>query len=439
MGTLTFAQRNETFGFDTGTSWASDALSILMAVPRVFHPLMHAWDYRYPGTRRAVEKLVALGMVDYQAPVVIDVRTGRPVGRASVPVPRFRATAAGKRLAKDAMEDSRTLHDVFPRVTDSASAKLAVLLDAFSLESPHSRLGMSVSHATMLSGMPERSARWWVRHLQQAGYLAELPDKLADVREVIPGHWRPNRLLCRQLSHVIDAFPKTAPASMRSLYRLNRSRFLTDIDPSRVGLTGATDYDHDVETQRILAAFLRSARCAYSGVFAVEPRISLRVDTTSIPWRFGGTEAVFYQPDAEIREWDAQGALRRSIVEYERFQSRRDAWSHIERFLGWLGETNNTGEPAILRFVVDSEPRIRSYVDLIEAFADYLIDYPERRPRGTTLLAVSSVGRVLNTSEPLDDRQWFRIELPKRGSDTAPVPVLHGKQSPYDDYFARGA
>jgi len=158
---------------------------------------------------------------------------------------------------------------------------------------------------------------------------------------------------------------------------------------------------------------------------------------SGIPWIFGGSQSVFYQPDAEIREWDSHGALRRSIVEYERFQSRRDAWSHIERFLGWLAETNTTGEPAILRFVLDSEPRIRSYVDLIEAFADYLIDFPERRPRGATLLAVSSVGRVLNAREPLDDRQWFRIELPRCGSDTESAPVLHGKQSPYDDYFAR--
>lgn len=436
---MTFAQRNETFGFDSGDPWVSDALAILLTVPRVFRPLLHAWDYRYPGTRRAVDRLVGLGMVAYQDPVVVDVRTGTLAGRVGVPVPRFRATASGKRLAVEALQDSRVLCDVFPRLTDRSSSKLAALLDAFNLESPHSRLGMSISHATALSGLPERSARWWVRHLEKAGYLVELPEKLADAREVIPAHWRPTRLLCRQLNQVIDAFPAHASPSMRSLYRLNRSRFLTDIDPSRIGLTGATDYDHDVETQRLLAAFLRSPRCAYSGVFAVEPKISLRVDTDVQPWQFGGADAVYYQPDAELREWDAQGALRRSIVEYERFQSRRDAWSHIERFLGWLSETNPTGEPAILRFIVDSDSRIRSYVDLIEAFADYLIDFPERRPRGATLLAVSSVGRVLNADEPLDDRQWFRIALPGAGSDTALEPVLHGKESPYDDYFSRGS
>jgi hypothetical protein len=88
--------------------------------------------------------------------------------------------------------------------------------------------------------------------------------------------------------------------------------------------------------------------------------------------------------------------------------------------------------------VVDSESRVRSYVSLIEAFADYGLDHPEEMPVNQVTLAVSSVERILAAADPLDPRAWFRIQLPS-GEVEQRHPVLHDpKHSPYNDYFGRG-
>lgn len=335
------------------------------------------------------------------------------------------------------------LRDNFPRITIEQEPRILALLKAFDLDSPVSKVGVSVSYAGMVSGLPDRTCRWWVERLSSRGILHRMPTDVADVRPVVPAHWRITRLLCRQLSDVIEAFPATASPALRVEFRLSRSRFLGDIDPARVGLSGATDFDHDIETQQVLAALFASPRASAGGVFFVEPRLNLTVDRACTPWRFaaGGTGSVFYQPDAEMRETDESGGPpRRSVVEYERFQTRRDGWSHIERFLGWVHLTSLPFEPAVLRFVVDSESRVRSYVELIEAFADYCMDFPDRVPANNVTLAVTSAERVAASADPLDPRTWFRINLPAgEGSDTAVSPALHrSEDSPYDEYFSRG-
>ena len=437
MATARLTTSNETFGYGSLKPWAADALRLLLSVPRLYAPLLDAWEQRHPGTRRALDRLVKAGFVAHQPAVLLDTRTGLPGERVSQPLPRYRLTSKGKRLLKDAVEDSRTLSVPFPRLTDRQSTRLQALLTALNLEAPHSRYGLSIPHCASLTGMPERSTRWWVNKLVEGGWISELREKYADVREVVPAHWRATRPLCRQLLHLVDTNPAVPPA-LAVEFRLNRTRFLGPIEPSRVGVSGATDFDHDVETQRILAALLSSPRCSSGGVFNVEPRIVLNADDRTLPWRFepNGAYPVFYQPDAELRETGEHG-LTRSIVEYERFQSRRDGWSHIERFLGWLYLRTLPFEAAVLRFVVDSEPRIRSYVELIEAFADHCLDNPSGLPLNEVTLAVSSADRILAASDPLDPRVWFRITLPQ-GADTDRAPVLHVGSSPYDEYFARG-
>jgi hypothetical protein len=442
MARRSFSHRTETFGLDTDESWALDALRLVFHVPRAYAPLVKAWDARHPGTKKALERLVDMGFVEYQGPVVVNTRTSEIASRPSAPLPRYRTTAKGHRLHELVKDDVRVLEDTFTRLTPNCTAKVARLIDALDLEDSHARYGLSVPHATALSGLAERSGRWWVRHLEEAGYVRKLEERYADTREVVPAHWRVTRLLCRQLSDVIDAFPERRLDLYRVEFRLKRSRFLSDIDPARVGISGATDFDHDVECQRILAAMSTSERCAIDGIFTVEPRITLGVhDHKPRPWRLenGAPGTLFYQPDAEIREVGEPGqGLLRSVVEYERFQTRRDAWNHIERFLGYLHLVAHPSEDAVLRFVVDSESRVRSYVQLIEAFADHSLDHTERMPRNNVTLAVSSVQRVLEAADPLDPRAWFRIDLPANGSDTASEPVLHAADdSPYDDYFSR--
>lgn len=437
----TFQQHSETFGFDTGKPWALDAFRLLFCMPRAYQPLVDAWDERHPGVRRALDRLVSSGFVEYQEAVVIDTRTGEPADACGAPLDRYCLTASGRRLMRAAKEDLRTLEDAFPRLTRSAAPRLLTMLEVLNIETPHSKLGVSAPTAGFESGMPERSARWWVRRLLELGYVRQLDVKVADVREVIPAHWRVTRMLCRQLDSVIDAFPQYAPPTLRIELRLQRSRFLGPIDPARVGVTGATDYDHDVNCQKILAALVTSPRCSKTGVFSVEPRLNLPTNQTVRPWRFEqtGTGSVFYQPDAEMRErTPGEAGVRRSVVEYERFQTRRDAWSHIERFLGWLHTMTMPFESAVLRFVVDSEPRVRSYVELIEAFADYCLDHPERLPRNHVMLAVTSMERIASFGDhvdPLDDRAWTRIELPV-SEEAVRHPVLHDPEhSPYNDYF----
>lgn len=434
-----FQHRTETFGLDTTDSWALPALRLAFAVPRVYRPLADAWDARYPGTSKALRRLTEMGFLSHQPALIVDVRTGHIAAHPAAALPRYRATAAGKRLLTSARQDLRVLTDLFPRTSKESAAKVAKMLKAFNLDTPHSRYGLSVPHATELCGMAERSGRWWVHHLHEHGYLALLDERLADVREVVPEHWRVTRVLCRQLEDVIGAFPQTAPGELRVEFRLARSRFLSDIDPARIGITGATDFDHDIETQRVLARLLTSPRCAISGVFSVEPRINLPATsvTGDMVFDVNGAGSVFYQPDAELREVHDGTALR-SIIEYERFQTRRDAWSHIERFLGWLHVMTLPGEPAVLRFVVDTEPRVRSYVALIEAFADWMLDHPERHPGNPITLAVSSARRILQADDPLEARHWFRIDLSTPRTDTATRPVLSLRESPYDEYFARG-
>jgi hypothetical protein len=284
--------------------------------------------------------------------------------------------------------------------------------------------------------------RWWVAKLTEEGYLRELPIRCADTRPVIPGHYRVTRELCLQLRYLSADYPEIAARSGMDDFRLKRSRFLSDIDPARVGISGATDYDHDVEAQRVVGMMLGSPRLAAEATIILEPRIILSSVGVGDGLKFvdGGSSSVFYQPDAMFTE-RSESTLWRSVVEYERYQTRKDAWAHIERFLGDLELHAYLGEHGVLRFVVDSEARVRSYKQLIEAFADFVMDHPEMRPKNEVLLCVSSQERMAKAQDPLDPRVWYRIQLAVRGS-LAGGPVLHrqdgrGVSSPYDEYFAR--
>jgi hypothetical protein len=436
---LLFRQRAETFGLDTADPWALPALRLLFHAPRVYAPLLAAWEQHFPSTRRAVARLVDLGFVAYQPPVKVDVRTGATAPAAGRQLSRFRLSAAGRRLLAEAAEDVRVLEDRFAKLTPANAEGLLRLLEALDVPSDRSRVGISAPHATTLTPLAPRTARWWIRRLHDAGLVRRLDVRAADVREVIPAHWRVTKPLCRQLTEVTNAFPDPW-ASLQREFRLARVRFLGDIDPARVGIAGNTDFDHDVVAQEIVARLLRSPHTQITGVFELEPRIVLPTDTSVAPWRFAPSADYpsFYQPDAVVID-RAPGVARRNIVEYERKQTRRDAWGHIERFLGYLALQTLPFEPAVLRFVLDTRARERGYVELIEAFADYCLDHPERLPANAVELAVSSVPRLADDGDPLDPQRWFRVTL-RPPSGTAPQAPpdcrLHDTgDSPYDDYF----
>jgi hypothetical protein len=433
MASRDFRHRAETFGFDTPSPWSFHALRLLLSTPRLYAPLVDAWELHHPGTKQALARMVKAGFVAHQAPVIIDTRTGDLARQEGQRLERYRLSAKGRRLYDALSDDLRVLEDTFSNLTELNTKDVARLLSAFYLEGSHAKLGMSAPAAISMTNLPARTGRWWVTRLQKTGHLTRLPNRLADTREVVPAHWRATRLLCRQLRDVLEAF-HPAPDTVARAWRLNRTRFLSDVDPARIGISGATDFDHDVEAQRVLADLLRSPAARIDGQFVLEPRLALPVDTSSDPWSFraGSEDTVFYQPDAELREV-RDGRVWRTVVEYERYQSRRDAWSHIERMLGYLSTSALPFESAVLRFVLDGEPRMRSYVKLIEGFAAYALQSPEAMPANRVILMVSSSARLAAAADPLDDFAWFRIPIATPAE--AGVPRLHPvKDSPYDEF-----
>lgn len=438
MGTMkrrTLAQRSETFGLDTEQSWALPALRLVFCAPRVYQPLLDAWDERYRGVLPAMDRLVKGGWVTRQDAVVVDTRTGAVAVATGKRVERYVATAAGRRLWAAGEEDLRYLSDAFPHLSDANAVGVLRILALCNLEGADVRVGVSARHAVEVSGLAPRSGRWWIRHLVDQGLLRVLPQKVADAREVVPAHVRPTPLLCQQLRDVIAEHPRLGHLGVE--FRLQRSKFLPDIDPSRIGVAGATDFDHDVTAQRLLGAMVRSPRAVVEGIFAIEPRFHLPLASGAAPQAFDRTGKGWtsYLPDAEYRERDTQGRVVRAVLEYERHQSRRDAWSHIEKFLGALHLRALPHERGVLRFVVDTPARARGYVQLIEAFATHALDRPEWMVANPVTLAVADVTTVHGAGDALDDRRWFRVEL---GAETAGMPVLHDPAvSPYDDFFGR--
>ena len=415
----------------------SHTLRLLFSVPRVYEPLATSWDSKFPGTIKYLNILTEQNLVEFQDGIIVDTLSGKYASKSSKSTLRYRLTSRGVSLYNEVQQDLRVLKDTFPHINKHQQYNVFSILKILR-ESSH--IGVSSSFCEQSIDMPSRSCRWWLTYLTKNKYAYTLDVKIPDTRELIPAHWRVTKKLCRTV--IQHSKPYELDKKFTIEYRLKRTRFLSDIAPSRVGISGATDFDHDIEAQKILAAILKSKRVVPEGVFNVEPRISLQVNSFTKPWKFSekGDFEVFYQPDAELREVvSSSGRVARSILEYERFQSRRDAWSHIEKFLGWLSLKSLPIEPATLRFVVDSESRLRSYVYLIEAFADYAIDNINRMPTNDVTLAVTSTARLTAATDPLEPSVWFRIKIPQDSSETnSRIPVLHGKNSPYDDYFARG-
>lgn len=427
-----FNLRSETLGFDTVKPWSSDALRLLFSVPRVFDPLAQAWNRRYPGTLSALERLTEMGFIVYQPRIVLDTLTGESVDRAGRPVPRYRTTARGVELLRRLREDSRELAEEFPKTSPTNRLGVLELIEAANVSVKAAPYGVSGEFLRAASRLSERSCRWWVARLVEKGYLRRLPFQVADRREVLPGHWRATRVLSRQMLEICKQQLPGVSASMVEEYRLRRTRFLDDVDPRRIGLSGATDYDHDLQTQNLIAELLRSPRFRSDGLFGVEPAFKLGVDTSTHPWRFGGEEDfVIYQPDTQFRESGSEGWVR-TVLEYERRQTRRDGWFHIERFCGWLRESVGGWETVYLRFVVDSEQRARSYAELLAAYADWVTKHPAYAPTQKVTLFVTSSKRIREADDPLHSDIWWRVGMPT-GDGQA---VLHPhRDSPYDRYF----
>lgn len=432
---LTPAGKLENFGFDRRRRTPTlPALHLLYSSPRVFEPFAQAWNTAHPGVLGELRRLTGSGLVAHQPAVMMDVRTQELSDARPRSVPRWRATAKGRRLHAQVCEDSRVLLDAFPNVTAN-EWRIALMLELLAMPDKHAKIGISVSHLAHETGLDDRQVRWWVDHLSKKGLAVKLPVAVADVRAVVPAHWRATSALTRQLRTALAAYPSTAPAEAVAAMQINRADFLADIVPSRVGLSGATDYDHDVTVQTLVGRFITGTTAVNASSVRTEPRFALTADLSGYPWlaSAAGTDVVIYQPDAVLAHTGTDGAAATTIVEYERFQSRRDGWCHLEKFVAARNLHMPLAETVVLRFVVDSKARETGYVRLCEAFATWLADTPDFLPMRTTTLMVSSRPRLDAAADPLDPRHWSRLTLPTGGGWEM---ALHAAdRSPFGEFF----
>jgi hypothetical protein len=313
---------------------------------------------------------------------------------------------------------------------------ISKILISLYLQDTHARFGISITHLASLTKMPTKTVRYWVDVFIKDGYIRKLDRKVSDTRSVIPAHYRVNKLFVKQLSSILESVEDGEV--LKKELKLDRGRFLKDINPLRVGISGATDYDHDVDTQIIISNLILSKNIQNNLLFKIEPKFPLYIEKNNNDYIFKkiSNNKIYYQPDAQFIE-TIDGANYWSILEYERYQNRRDGWSHLEKFIGFVYINALQFEGGIIRFVVNSESRLKSYVKLIEAFADYLVTNKEFCPENDIILAVTTFDTILSAKDPLDSKNWYRIIIPKNQSDDKKILFHTEKSSPYNIYFSR--
>lgn len=432
----TLSQRSETFGLGTADPWALPALRLLFSAPRVFEPLALAWDRRHSGTMKALTRLHEAGFVLHQHAVVLDTVAGRAASSPSRPVARFRLTASGARLLGDASSDSRVLSDMFARSNGSALARLERGMSA--IASAPARFGLSARGFSFASGSSERVSREWLYRLEELGMVAQLPHHIPDVRPVAPQHWRPSSLLVRQISELLEDPSFALLSHLKAELGLARRRQLGDLQVDPASYRGTTDYDHDVNAQAVLARLIsRTDVVPRSTTVRVEPSVPLLCRPAPGGFavaREGASMRLSYRPDAEFRE---RGAARpaRVALEYERMQTRRDAWTHIEKFVAMMHQEAFPFEAGVLRFVVDGPRRVASYRELASAFAAYVGRFPEAAPKNEMEIAVADSGALLAAEDPYGPDVWHSVAF--SGSGASHMLVHSPEDSPYDDFFRR--
>ena len=440
MSKLKLDSKSQSFDLEKDKSDYIEVFKVLYATPRLYKDLYNALCQKIPSFKRIMLKLVEQGFVAFQEDIIFNTITGAQAQKASKPVTRFILTREGKKKLQKYVEDPAFFDIDFKKVDASQRNKVVKILTFLDLQPPHSRYGLSVNHLLDLVDFNSRTLRWWLELLVSKNFIQVLPEKFGDVRVVVPAHFRVSRELSRQLETAVNAIGGERNLVLLKTLKLKRSKYLNDIKVARVGINGATDYEHDVDTQVILAKFVLSGSLALSNIFDIEPRITLKAfKNTSGDYVFteNGTSAVFYQPDALFKESQLTGSFAYSFLEYERFQTRKDGWEHIEKFIGFMSQKTLPFEQGILRFVVDGKNRQRVYVKLIEAFTDSVLDNYSLLPKNPLTIKVSTMQAVLNSSNAIKDDIWYSIDLPS-GQSESPQPKLHSGSNPYSDYFARG-
>ena len=142
------------------------------------------------------------------------------------------------------------------------------MLQEFAVDSTRARDGRSIIHFAETGPLPRRTAYFWCHKLVDAGYLRAPPATCRCKR-------RHSRSLA---SHTRASNPNENRNAgvpqwkfLSQEFRLGRSRYLNDIELTRVSIGGGTDFDHDVVTQSILADMLGPPTIATNAPIRLEP------------------------------------------------------------------------------------------------------------------------------------------------------------------------
>lgn len=391
-----FAIRSETFNLEYGNMLSYSTLKLLFSVPRLYSPLLDGFEIQYPGSKKFIKKLSEYGMVDFQEAIILDTINNKITRKESNKVSHFFLTSKGKAFLKNVIEDDRVFRDKYSRATEENLYLLIKLLSLFNLPRSINSVGISIKYLNLNSQLPLRTIRWWVERFKEDGIIDESEYKLPDSREVIPSHFRINKNLSKHLIDINNSFNLNFSNDIVNDFRLNRSRYLDSIDSRNIGLNGSTDYDHDINVQKIIGNFLSKKIIEFDNSFLLEPRFNIPIligsEKTTVSKL--GKNKITYQPDATFNGV-IKGENSMVFLEYERFQSKIDGWEHIEKFIAHISLL--PGSKFSLVFVVDSESRKKVYDKLILNFVNYISYFPERKPDKDIKLYSFVISDIVNT------------------------------------------
>jgi hypothetical protein len=417
-------------------SWEYPIIKLLYSFPRIYQPLIDSLEVVHPGLSKYLSKLKKLGFLDYQKGIIYNSRTDKKVDRKNKPQMRFRLTNKGKSFLLDIKNDSRILTDHYPKIKERNINNIINFLSILNLDDNISNQGLSLSYISKKLNIPIKNVRYWTDIFSKKGYIKLLPNKISDVREIIPAHYRVNKKFTKHLKHIINNLDNGE--IYKKELKLDRKKYLLNINPSRIGITGATDYDHDIEVQKVLSKFILSPNIINPMNISAEPKFKIKIDKLNgkIVCVDNSSKYLYYQPDALFNERIDEMKYY-SILEFERFQNRRDGWLHIEKFLAYIHQNIYIFEGSIIRFVVSSEKRLKSYVDLLEGFAHYISENQIQAPNNKIILSVTSFDRINNSINSLDSNNWFWIEINADKSDKKEIIIHDENNTPYKSYFGK--
>lgn len=417
-------------------NWEYPIIKLLYSFPRIYQPLIDSLDLVYPGLNKYLVKLNKIGFLDYQDGIIYNSRTGKKVDKKIKPQRRFKLTNKGKSFLADIKNDSRILTDYYPKIKLRNINNIINFLDVLNLDDNISNQGISLSFVSKKFNIPIKNVRYWTKIFSKNGFIKLLPNKISDAREIIPPHFRVNNKFTKHLKYILKNL-ENGEFFIKEL-KLDRRKYLLDVNPARIGITGATDYDHDIEVQKVLAKFILSSNIINPMNITAEPKFKIKIDKINgkIICVDNSSNHIYYQPDAFYNE-TIDSIKYYSILEFERFQNRRDGWLHIEKFLAYVYQNLYIFEGAIIRFVVSSEKRLKSYVDLLEGFAHYINENPTRIPNNKIIFSVTSLERIEKSKNALDSSNWFWIAINIDKSDKKEIIIHDENTTPYKSYFGK--